>query len=243
MFYIPADYVDTPFKIVLGIPLFLSFIFLFLTKNKVNITKGILLFVGLILSTQITLMITEEPLVHIDRIDFFSLPFLYALGVVLCLQKEKLIKSISLTIMAGCIFYGSLQDIRCQKAWYFQRQAELNIYDEAIYQVKTHPDFDAKKKYGLVTIGKPRPFHDAYDRKYNPHFRSYFQRGMVLEEQMKVLFDFYEKDSYLKRSKYAPKLPDQVKTYFSDKKPFPAPHSILIQDDVIYILFDYTKVK
>ena len=240
VFYIPADYIDTPFKIILGLPLLFSVILLFF-KKKQQIIKGLLILFGIGLSSQITLMIAAEPLIHLNRVDFFSLPYIYALGVVISFKQKGIVKSLTLVAVSFCIFYSALQDIRCQKVWYFAKQGEMLSYNEAVRRVKVHPDFLPHKQYDLILIGAPRPLDDAFN-KYNPHYRSYFQRPAVLDWAMVSFFNFYEKNPFIKRFIRTPKLTDEIKNYFGNKREFPGPEAILIKD-TIYILFDKTKLK
>ena len=241
IFYIPADYIDTPLKIILELPLLCTVVLLFF-KKKSQIVKGLLILFGIILSSQITLLITAEPLVHLNRVDFFSLPYIYALGLVICSKQKGIIKSLTLVVVSGCIFYSALQDIRCQKVWHFTKHAEMLSYNEAVRRVKAHSDFVPRKQYDLICIGRPRPLNDAFN-KYNPHYRSYFQRPAVLDWAMMPFFNFYEKDPFVKRFIRIPTLTDEIKNYFGDKREFPGPESILIKENTIYILFDKTKLK
>ncbi|MBP5352990.1 MAG: hypothetical protein J6Y91_04420, partial [Alphaproteobacteria bacterium] len=246
-------YLTTGLKLLLG----LSFLFVFYLMTGKSYRQNLLIgafIIAILVSSQIIDLLSAHYYAAQLRLDFFAVPYIYALGWTIMLrQKENLLKNTALVLMMIATCYAGLQAFRDQKVKYFDLQREMKIYDDIRARIKADPKFDPSQKYNILMIGDidflwENTTFDHYNDavKIEDSWIPY-----VMAWNAKAFFDFYEKDSFveLSYSDYWIKLEDRdiekLDIDYLLHRAFPWPHSnsIYLNGKYIYIVLDWLSLN
>ncbi len=248
----PLPYIPTGFKILLGLAIP---IVIWLMKNYSKEKAALLftLFLGVIVSTQITNLLSVADYSNQLRIDFFAMPYTYALFWTILLRTGKCCENFAILFMCIAIFYSSLQDIRDQKVKYFDKLHDVRIYEDVISRIKSNPNFNSEKRYNLFIVGEvERTWETTTFDKYNSKMSwENAWAPFVPNWNAKEYFDFYEKHSYINFSYDNCTVPlsdeDLIKMdtdYLLNKAaPYPNLNSTHIDNENIYIIFQQEELE
>ena len=249
IFYISQPYISTPYKILISLPIL--YVLYRIVKNRPQqIILGILLIFAIILSSQITNLMAKADFSHKMRIDFFSLPYVWVLSIVICLQSKKGIKSLGIIIMSIALWMNILSDMRYQKVHYLGFKAEMQIYTDIMTRIKQNENFDAKKKYILITTTNDAKRNIFY--KYNnidKNDSAVLSFSFILAGYEKSFYDFLETESYIQNNtcmNHKPhinklSLPElkHIADYVLNKaQPYPHKNSVYVDDKYIFVIYD-----
>ena len=247
-------FIPTGFKIFLGLAVPVV-IFLMFKFSKKHIASLCLLFIAILISTQITNLLSVEDYTNILRIDFWSMPYTYALFWTILLKSGKWKENIAILFICTAIYYSGLQDIRDQKVKYFDKLHDMRIMEDVISRIKANPEFNPDKTYKLIMLGSMQDSNKItiFD-KYNSDITSknawapLFCSWNAYEHM-----NFYEKHPYIK--KYVTFFPccdyltdDELRSadinyLFYEAQVYPNLGSTHIDRDYIYIIFDQNKLN
>lgn len=249
IFYISQPYISTPYKILISLPI-LYVLYRTIKNRPQQIILGILLIFAIILSSQITNLMAKADFSHKMRIDFFSLPYVWVLSIVICLQSKKGIKSLGIIIMSIALWMNILSDVRYQKINYLGFKAEMQTHTDIITRIKQNKDFDAKRKYTLITTMNYAKRNIFY--KYNSidkNDTAVLSFSFILAGDEKSFYDFLETESYIRNNTCMNRKPHINKLSLPELKhiadfvlnkaqPYPHKNSVYVDDKYIFVIYD-----
>ncbi len=247
-FFAPLPFIPSFFKVFLlmGFPLS---IFLLLKKGIKEILLIMLLIISLALTTQLINIVSETVFYNQLRLDFFWMPYIYAVGwSVLLKQKRKFFKSLALIAMVIATYYSALQAFRCQKVQYFDKQSEMKVWDDVRSRIKANPKFSPDKKYYLYVVGA------IYEYRQYSIFYRYNELELDLWNswvpfvptwQGNVFLNFYETKPYVidvyneicnlvLTDEHLKKM--DLDYLMNKAEPWPSMNSIKVDDKMIYVI-------
>ena len=248
-FVTQSPFIPSFFKLLL-ISAFPISLFLLPRNSVLRIFIIVLVIISLALSTQIIQIISVADFSGWLRLDYFCMPYIYAVGFsILLRQKKKIWKSLALSMMMIAVYYSALQDFRYQKISYFDFQREMKVFDDVISRIKANPKFSPYKQYNLLRVGSMyidgQSIYDIYNGGRDLKNNGWIP--FVMNWAGKEFFDFYEKESFIKHVydyeiESVPLLDDyllkmDVDYLMNKAEPWPAQNSVHIDDDHIYIIF------
>ena len=239
-------YIPTSLKILFGLAIPMVIV-LMSKKSKKNNLLLIILFSLIILLTQTVDMLSNSDYSNILRIDFWTMPYVYALLWTILLRTGKCWENLAILFMCAAIYCSGLQCIRDQKVKYFDKQRDIKIYEDVITRIKANEAFNPSKEYNVVIIGETEKndistTFDKYNSKveWNNIWVPFIERWNAKE-----YFDFYEKESYVNKvyADYTYPLTDDellklnLDYLLNNAAPYPNKNSISIDENNIYIIF------
>ena len=216
------------------------------------------LFICIFISTQITNILAVGDYSNQIRIDFFAIPYVYALFWAILLKTGKFFENIAILFMFLIILYSGLQDVRSQKVKYLDNLHDIKIYEDIINRIKINPAFDPDKKYNLLILGEVtdccNTTFDIYNHDIeNPKILGFNTWAPFISNwNAYEYFNFYEKNPYIDKMNWSdwcnPIKDDEIKTldydYILNKaRPYPDKNSTFVDDNVIYIIFDWEELE
>lgn len=249
IFYISQPYISTPYKIIISLPI-LCVLYRIIKNRPLQTILGLILIFAIILSSQITNLMAKADFSHKMRIDFFSLPYVWGLFIVICLRGKKGIQSLSIIIMSIALWMNILSDIRYQKVHYLGFKAEIQTYTDIITRIKQNKDFDTKRKYILITTMNYAKRNIFY--KYNSidkNDTAVLSFSFILAGDEKSFYDFLEVDSYIKNNLCLnslshinnlslPELKHIAEFVLNKAQPYPHKNSVYVDDKYIFVIYD-----
>ena len=254
-FFKALPYIPTGFKVLLGlaIPMVL---WLIKQQGIKRIALLFFLFVGIIIATQTTNLLSAADYSNQLRIDFFAMPYAYALFWGILLRTGKVWENLALLFMTIAVFYSGLQDVRDQKVKHFDRLRDIQIFEDIVARIKANPQFNPDKRYNLLILGEVEKNNEltTFD-KYNsrldwPNAWSPF----IPNWNAKDYFDFYEKESFIDKNfsdssspHYLPLtdvalLEMDINFLLNQAAPWPQPNSVHVDEEHIYIIFQQEEL-
>lgn len=251
LFICKATYMPPLFKILLGLSFPISLFCV--AKKKLNeLLLILLIFVALILSSQIIQILSVTDFSNQLRVDFFSMPYIYATGwAVLLRQKENIWKSIALFFMAIAICYSTLQAFRDQKFKYFDFQVDMKMFDDIRARIKASPNFSPDKMYRLLIIECVRDqvsYFDNFNGDTEWSWNNWV--SFVPAWNARDFFNFYEIKPFISVSyhtwkellSYGRPTSDEIYYITNTAKAWPDANSISIVGDIIYIVISQKEL-
>lgn len=249
IFYVSQPYISTPYKIIISLPI-LCVLYRIIRNRSLQIILGLILIFAIILSSQITNLIAKADFSHQMRIDFFSLPYIWASFVVLGLRDKKWIKSLCVVVMSMALWLNMLSDVRYQKVHYLGFKAEMQTYTDIITRIKQNDKFDTKKKYILITTTNYAKRNMFY--KYNNIDRNdsaVLSFSFILAGYEKSFYDFLETKSYIRNNTCLnkithinnlslPELKHIADFVLNKAQPYPHKNSVYVDDKYIFVIYD-----
>ena len=239
-------YIPIGFKLLLGlaIPFVIFLMYRLQIKRIILLT---LLITGLLISTQLTDLLSVSDYTKQLRIDFFSMPYVYALFWTILLRTGKCWENLAILFMCISIFYSGLQDIRDQKVKHFDKLSNIRVYEDIINRIKIKPDFNPNKEYFLIFIGN---LQDVNKLSTFDIYNSDIHWGnswvpFISSWNADEYFNFYENKPFIKGSysHLTNPITNNIienfdKNYLLNKaKPYPSQDSVHIDKTNIYIIF------
>lgn len=164
-------------------------------KTFQHIILLILAVIGLILSSNITLLLAQNTVYvyHEPRIEFFGLPYIYGFAIVILLKcSGQLIRNVTYLTSILLLVYNFSAAAHCAKVWSLGFKAETLQMERFISRVENHPQFNPNNGYTFVQSGT-----------INMRKRYYPQRGLI------------KHDSYTLEAPYVPwHLPYKAYTFY-----------------------------
>ncbi len=249
IFYVSQPYISTPYKILISLPM-LYVLYRIIKNRPLQTILGLILIFAIILSSQITNLIAKADFSHQMRIDFFSQPYIWALFIAICLQGGKGIKSICIIIMSIALWMNILSDVRYQKVHYLGFKAEMQTYTDIMKGIKQNKNFDAKKKYILITTTNDAKRNIFY--KYNnidKNDSAVLSFSFILAGYEKSFYDFLETESYIQNNiclnrisqienLSLPELKHIADFVLNKAQPYPHKNSVYVDDKYIFVIYD-----
>jgi len=158
-FTITKSFISYFYKYIMLCFVLIAFIELFicLPKKFSNILCFILSFTGLLLSSVITLLVAQniKYVIYEPRIEFFSLPYIYAFSAFVLLHKGNcFLKNLTTVLLALLILYNINTAALASKVWTFGFKAENAYAERFITRLEQHDAFKPQtKKYTFVQGG------------------------------------------------------------------------------------------
>ena len=255
MFYVPQPYISTTFKLVMAIPLIAS-IFYIVQNKKDKFGLGILFVVAILFSSQFSTFLAKTNFAHTARIDFFSLPFLFTLFMIICLKAGKQYKNLAIIIMLYAFVQNTYADARYQKVNYLGRKAEMLVYEDIISRIKSNNNFERNKQYIMITAGT-YPMRPTYYH-YNKYSYEGINADLLYNEHIakwdeKAFYNFYEPTNYV-RDNYKLDRPinfmpskdivEDISDYILHKaQPYPHKNSVYVKGNYIYVIYSESGLK
>lgn len=246
-FFNAMPYIPTKFKILLGLAIPMTVCLMFKLSKK-RILMLCILYITLLIASQTTNLLSVEDYTNMLRIDFFSMPYIYALFWAILLRTGKCWENLAILFMCIAIFYSGLQNLRDQKVKYLDKQRDTKIYENIITRVKNNPKFNPNKQYKLIVIGEVGGYRelttfDIYNKKMN---YANAWSPFIPSWSAKEFFDFNEKESYIEKSLCvnADYLPDDILKEMDSNfilniaELYPSLNSVYIDDKFIYVILD-----
>lgn len=126
------------------------------------------IFILLIFSSKIVYCLSDQYVLFVDYIYWFSLPFIYAVVISYILNSRSHLSNNLLFILLIPICYLSiLRDFEHQKYWHNGLEGEKILINRVIDQIETQNEFSYDKKYKLVFIGYYNSFNSSLSPKTN----------------------------------------------------------------------------
>ena len=252
LFFYKNTYMPSLFKILLGLAFPIS-LFCIAKKKFSELLLILLIFIALILSSQIIHLLSVMDFSTLQRIDFFSAPYIYAAGwAILLRQKENIWKSIALFFMTIAICYSTLQAFRDQKFKYFDFQVDMKMFDDIRARIKASPNFSPDKMYRLLIIERTLEQVSYFDN-FNGDTKCSWNNwvSFVPSWNARNFFNFYEIKPFITLSYNDWKellstsnlVSDEIDYLMNKAKPWPDANSIYIGDDIIYIVTSQKELK
>lgn len=251
-FFNELPYIPSYFKIFLLSSLPICCIFIY-KKKWHEILLIATLFTAMIFTTQFMNILSSTDFYNVLRLDFFCVPYIYALGwTILLRQKKNIWKSIALLMMFFSVYYSTIQAFRDQKVKYFEQQQAIKIFDDIRFRIKSNPKFDPDKQYKMFMIGSAEIADSdmGFDHFNNEVGFHNVWLPFVPDWNAKYFFDFYEKKSFiqLSYSVWAINLSDDdlltmdLNYLLHKARAWPNIHSVHIDNEYIYIIFDNNEL-
>lgn len=250
IFYVSHYYMGINYKILISIPLILTFIIIQQKKKIILGTIGI--FVILLIS-QFTYIMAKSNMAHEVRIDFFSLPYIWALGCVMCIKAGLTMKNIAIIVMTSSIFYSTISDIRYQKINYLGYRAEMKIFDDIINRINKNENIQRNKEYTLVTIGKNTKRNIFYNNSNSKVFDGALLGFTVAAPSQEE--SFYNFNGQLPKINNGIAIPygkyptdisilKSISNFILNKaEAYPAKNSVYVDDKYIYVVYNENALK
>lgn len=249
IFYVSQPYISTPYKILISLPM-LYVLYRIIKNRPLQTILGLILIFAIILSSQITNLIAKADFSHQMRIDFFSLPYIWTAFVVLGLRDKKWMKSLCIMVMSIALWMNMLSDMRYQKVHYLGFKAEMQIYTDIMTRIKQNENFDAKKKYILITTTNDAKRNIFY--KYNnidKNDSAVLSFSFILAGDEKSFYDFLETESYIQNNiclnrisqienLSPPELRHIADFVLNKAQPYPHKNSVYVDDKYIFVIYD-----
>ena len=249
IFYVSQPYISTPYKILISLPM-LYVLYRIIKNRPLQTILGLILIFAIILSSQITNLIAKADFSHQMRIDFFSLPYIWTAFVVLGLRDKKWMKSLCIMVMSIALWMNMLSDMRYQKVHYLGFKAEMQIYTDIMTRIKQNENFDAKKKYILITTTNDAKRNIFY--KYNnidKNDSAVLSFSFILAGYEKSFYDFLETESYIQNNiclnrisqienLSLPELKHIADFVLNKAQPYPHKNSVYVDDKYIFVIYD-----
>lgn len=249
IFYVSQPYISTPYKILISLPI-LYVLYRIIRNRPQQIILGILLLFSIIVSGQLTNLMAKANFSYYIRINFFSQPYIWALFTAICLQGRKGIQSLSIIIMSIALWMNILSDVRYQKVHYLGFKAEMQIYTDIMTRIKQNENFNIKKKYIFINVGKYTKRKIFY--KYNNidnHDIAIYGFSFLLDGYEHRFYNFYVQESYIKdnfnllklshiNNLSLPELKHIADFVLNKAQPYPHKNSVYVDDKYIFVIYD-----
>lgn len=253
MFYLSLPFISTKWKVLVSLP-GIYLLYHIIKARRWGKLWGIVLLAAILLSSQLTNFMAKANFSHEVRIDFFAVPYIFAVFAVFCLRGSKLSKSFGLLVMVISVWLCALSDVRFQKAFYLGKEAEMKIYTDIISRIKGHDNFNINKDYIFIsttTTGLRTKFYrDKYDKGNTPLLSA----SINARWNEKTFYDFYEPKSFIKKSSNMA-IYSHISTHsesdlqriadfiFNKAQPYPHKNSVYVDDKFIYVIYDENGLR
>lgn len=253
MFYLSLPFISTEWKVLVSLP-GIYLLYRIIKARQWGKLWGIALLAAILLSSQLTNFMAKANFSHEVRIDFFAVPYIFAVLAVFCLRGSKLSKSFGLWVMIISVWLCALSDVRFQKAFYLGKEAEMRIYTDIVSRIKDHDNFNINKDYIFIsttTTGLRTKFYrDKYDKGNTPLLSA----SINARWNEKELYDFLESESYIKNYVGMGRQPHINSISYTDlqriadfvfnkAQPYPHKNSVYVDDKFIYVIYDENGLR
>ena len=253
MFYVSLPFINTEWKVLASLPV-IYLLYRIIKTKKWGKLWGVLLFAAILFSSQITNFMAKASFSHVARVDFFAIPYIFALFAVFCLRGKEIIKSSILLTMLCSVWLCALSDIRFQKVFYLGKQAEMMIYKDIISRIKGNDKFNADKKYILISTQAREMRKYFYKHKNIRYDWSLLGASFLPQWDGRLFYNFYEAKPYLNHYKNLERdthinsisytdLQRIADFIFNKAQPYPHKNSVYVDDKYIYVIYDENGLR
>ena len=187
-----------------------------------------------------------EDFAYGPRLDFSSLPYLYAFFItpILFLPKQKS-KKILVSILIIITFMSIVRVMYAQKVWKFGFDAEMKAHERIVSRLEQMPEFDSNRKYRLLQIGTLSLRKNYYTKGVNEKVSlDLLETSFTPQYMSQIVYNFYyPKDIFYTSVGVKQLSPRGVEYVKYQAKPWPSQESIFIDGDIIIIVLDDSIYK
>lgn len=178
-FTVTTSFISYSYKYIMLCLVLAAFIALFISlpKKLSTITCFILSTLGLLLASVTTLLVAQNTLyvLHEPRIEFFSLPYIYAFsGFVLLNKNNRFLQNLTTLLLTLLIFYNINTTTLASKIWILGFKAENSYAERFITRLEEQDYFKPQtNKYTFVQGGTLNFRKKYYTPQKNERIDSY----------------------------------------------------------------------
>ncbi len=254
-FVVTLPFMDIKFKILLLILSFIGFVIMLHKGGYNKFLPLICLGFVILFISKFTYFISEqrgqilmqmEDFAYVPRLDFYSLPYLYAFFIapILFLPEQKS-KKILVGILIIITFMSIVRVMYAQKVWKFGFDAEMKAHERIVSRLEQIPEFDSNRKYRLLQIGTLSLRKNYYTKSINEKVSlDLLETSFTPQYMSQIVYNFYYPKDIFYTSVGVKQLSSRGLEYIKYKaKPWPSQESIFIDDDIIIIVLDDSIYK
>ena len=215
---------------------------------------------GILFASQFAIFISENriKLQFMFRLTgFFSLNFIFgfALAVLLSYWKKPFFKNILFILVVAGTGLFIQRDMYAMRVWKQGLDAENKIYDRVLARIENLEGFSYNKRYRIVIVGdlslRDRYYQGTYDDKDATILGWSYRTPWTYPSY----FNFYAPQDFITggfQNEWGLKYTEKLFTHLSENsidyiaenaEPWPAPGSVMIQDDIILIFMDNMETR
>ena len=249
-FVITLPFMEYKYKLLLLLSS-ISGLFVLLKKGGISkVSPQILLFLLVLFVSKFTYFISDqrgelitqmEDFAFVPRLDFYSLPYLYALCLspILFLKKSKL-KNVLVGLFILITFMSVVRVMNAQKVWKLGFDAEMKAHERIISRIEQMPNFDINRHYRVFQIGTLSLRKNFYKKSNNEKISlDLLETSFTPRYMSQIVYNFYyPKDVFYSIANFND-LSEAGKAYIKNTaQPWPSKNSIFIDNDIIVIVLD-----
>jgi hypothetical protein len=160
--------------------------------------------------------------------------------------KTPLLRSIGLLFMIILIPFNIVNDYRAQKIWQQGFVAEMNVLDQIVERIESHPQFNAQKKYRFYQIGdisfRPIYYKQQVEQKepflLDLPYLAMWQGDKLVE--FFAAFDYIDHEKSLLNTDITPEVYDFI---MHQAKPWPDVHSVFVNQNIIIVIYNLSTLN
>jgi len=253
-FIVPLPFMELKYKLLLLMISLIGFANLF--KSRLNKAPCVIILVLLALFvSKFSFFISEqrgqvltrmEDFAFVPRLDFYSLPYLYALFIspILFLPKSK-IKKICISLLIISVFLSLVRVMYAQRVWKLGFDAEMKAHERIVSRLESMPNFDINKKYRILQIGTLSLRKNYYPKEKGEKVSlDLLETSFTPQYMSQIVYNFYYPKDIFYASSSIKDLSLQGINFIKHRaKPWPSQDSIYIDGDIIIIVLDDSIYK
>lgn len=193
-FGLPMIHLPIFFRIMLFFPILLTLLYFIFEKRIILI---LLSFISIISANLINLF-SEHNYIFTVRVNFFGMPWLYALFCIVLIKYKPMFKNIIMLLCCSSVFFSAIQDLKWQKSFVYSAKREIEIYHNINEKIRSHKNFTPNKKYVLLQFGELNT-RKMFDRNYRewPGKNHYVTSSLNPYWDSSSIFSLFEKENYI----------------------------------------------
>lgn len=216
--------------------------------------------IGLLFASQFAIFISENriKLQFMFRLTgFFSLYFIFAfmLAVLCHFWRKIFLRNILFLLMVVITWLFVQRDMYAMRVWKQGLDAENKLFDRITARIENIPEFNYNKHYRVAIIGDPSLRIRYYQGTYKDGDASMLSWSYRAPWTFPAYLNFYAPSDYIQRgfqNAWGFKYTENLFTHFSNDTldyiakhaaPWPAPGSVMIQDDIILIFINSAETN
>ena len=254
-FAITLPFMDVKFKILLLVLSFVGFILMLYKCGYNKFLPLVCLSFLILFISKFTYFISEqrgqilmqmEEFADVPRLDFYSLPYLYAFFItpIFFLPKQK-IKKFLISVLIIITFMSTVRVMYAQKVWKFGFDAEMKAHERIVSRLEQMPEFDSNRNYRLLQIGTLSLRKNYYTKSTNEKVSlDLLETSFTPQYMAQIVYNFYYPKDIFYTSVGVNQLSSRGLEYIKYKaKPWPSQEAIFIDGDIIIIVLDDSIYK
>lgn len=245
-FVTPLPFADLGYQLLFLLLIITAiFTIIFNAPNTNAALRGLALLPLILIASKLSVLFTTdtaETTVYLAQINFFGLPLIYALMLVVLIRLggQKL-RTGAYILSVVMVFMSFVRVAYAQKVWKFGWEAETKLAERIITRLEKLPEFNIEKQYKLLQIGEMSLRQKYYLKKPNETINgNLLSKSYYPEEKSKDAYNFFYQTDFLSENATAEALKEPaIKEYVLRKaKAWPAKESLWIYNDYIIMVID-----